>query len=160
VVVPYLHFCRITGRSQSTNLGISISGSHDDLLRVFAGHVEGGVLCRIDGVKWAGENLTEIAGVWLPEIMSLPDSLPWIESVDAKMVRAKEHLDTLHAEAGVFFESTKRNFILKSNGQEAWIVHYIEGSILGAFSANLWRRLMNETSSDCVTLCGGLFPTS
>ena len=61
--------------------------------------------------------------------MSLPDSLPWMESVDAKMVRAKEHLDTLHAEAGVFFESTKRNFILKSNGQEAWIVHYIEGSI-------------------------------
>ena len=39
-----------------------------------------------------------------------------MESVDAKMVRAKEHLDTLHAEAGVFFESTKRNFILKSNG--------------------------------------------
>jgi hypothetical protein len=29
----------------------------------------------------------------------------------------------------VFFESTKRNFILKSNGQEAWIVHHIEGSI-------------------------------
>ena len=61
--------------------------------------------------------------------MSLPDSLPWMESVDAKMVRAKEHLDTLHAEAGVFFESTKRNFILKSNEQEAWIVHYIEDSI-------------------------------
>ena len=52
-----------------------------------------------------------------------------MESVDAKMVRAKEHLDTLHAEADVFFESTKRNFILKSNGQEAWVVHYIEGSI-------------------------------
>jgi hypothetical protein len=53
-------------------------------------------------------------GVWLPEIMSVPDSLPWMESVDAKMARAKEHLDTLYAEAGVFFESTKRNFILKS----------------------------------------------
>jgi hypothetical protein len=80
-----------------------------------------GVLCRIDGIKWAGENLTKIAGVWLPEIMSLPDSLPWMESVDAKMVRAKEHLDTLHAEARVFFEITKRNFILKSNGREARI---------------------------------------
>jgi hypothetical protein len=54
----------------------------------------------------------------VPEIMPLPDSLPWMEGVDAKMVRAKEHLDTPHAEAGVFFESTKRNFILKSNGQE------------------------------------------
>jgi hypothetical protein len=44
-----------------------------------------------------------------------------MESVDAKMVRAKEHLDTLHAEAGMFFESTKRNFIPKTNGHEAWI---------------------------------------
>ena len=52
------------------------------------GHVEDQV---------AGENLTEIAGVWLPEIMSLPNSLPWMESVDAKMVRAKEHLDTLES---------------------------------------------------------------
>ena len=61
--------------------------------------------------------------------MSIPDSLPWMESVDAKMVRAKEHLDTLHAEAGMFFESAKRNFILKTNEHEAWIVHYIEDSI-------------------------------
>src|SRR5215831_14913607 len=61
--------------------------------------------------------------------MSLPDSLPWMESADAKMARAKEHLDTLYAEARVFFESTKRNFILKSNGHKAWIVHYIEDSI-------------------------------
>jgi hypothetical protein len=29
----------------------------------------------------------------------------------------------------LFFEITKRNFILKSNGREAWIVHYIEGAI-------------------------------
>lgn len=67
--------------------------------------------------------------VWLAEIMPVPDSLPWMESVDAKMARAKEHLDTLYAEAGAFFESTKRNFTLKSSGQEAWIVHYIEDSI-------------------------------
>ena len=81
------------------------------------------------GKGYGDRNLTGIAGLWLPTIMPLPDSLPWMESVDAKMVRAKEHLDTLHAEAGVFFESTKRNFILKSNGQKAWIVHYIEDSI-------------------------------
>lgn len=61
--------------------------------------------------------------------MPIPDSLPWMESVDAKMARAKEHLDTLYAEAGVFFKGTKRNFILKSNGEKAWIVHYIEGSM-------------------------------
>ncbi len=56
-------------------------------------------------------------------------SLPWMESADAKMARAKEHLDTLYAEAGVFFERTRRNFILKSNGHEAWIVHYVEDSV-------------------------------
>lgn len=51
-----------------------------------------------------------------------------MESVDAKLLRANEHLDTLYAEAGVFFKTTKRNFILKTNGQEAWIVHWIEDS--------------------------------
>jgi hypothetical protein len=65
-----------------------------------------------------------------------------MESVDAKMVRAKEHLDTLHAEAGVFFESTKRNFILKSNGQEAWIVHYIARCIAwNRFSFCAWLQV-------------------
>jgi hypothetical protein len=61
--------------------------------------------------------------------MSIPNSLPWIESTDAKMARAKEHLDALYAEASVFFETTKRHFILKSSEREAWIVHYIEDSI-------------------------------
>ena len=61
--------------------------------------------------------------------MPLPHSLPWMESVDAKMGRAKEHLDTLYAEAGVFFKSTKWNFILKSNEHEAWIVAYKDDSI-------------------------------
>ncbi len=61
--------------------------------------------------------------------MSLPDSLPWMESVDAKMTRAREHLDTLHTEARLFFKSTKRKFIMKSNGNEAWIVHYIEDGV-------------------------------
>ena len=60
--------------------------------------------------------------------MPLPDSLHWMESVDAKMARANEHRESLYAEAGVFFEATKRNFILKSNGQEAWLVHYVEDS--------------------------------
>jgi len=60
--------------------------------------------------------------------MPIPDSLPWMESVDAKLSRAKEHLDTLYAEAGVFFKTTKRNFVLKTNGREAWIVHWIEDS--------------------------------
>jgi hypothetical protein len=61
--------------------------------------------------------------------MPLPDSLPWMESVDAKMVRAKEHLDAFYAEAGVFFEGRKRNCIPKSDNKKAWIVHYIDDPI-------------------------------
>lgn len=52
-----------------------------------------------------------------------------MESADAKMARAKEHLDTLHAEAGAFFKSTKRKFDLMSNEHESWIVHHIEDAI-------------------------------
>jgi hypothetical protein len=75
-----------------------------------------------------------------------------MESVDAKMVRAKEHLDTLHAEAGVVFESTNRNFILKSNGQEAWIVHYIEGSIRRFASASSWASASSTSGRRSITL--------
>src|SRR5579871_3507198 len=60
--------------------------------------------------------LTDGSRLCLPESMPVPESLPWMESVDAKMDRAKEHLDTLNAEAGIFFESTKRHFILKTDG--------------------------------------------
>jgi hypothetical protein len=60
--------------------------------------------------------------------MPLPDSLPWMDSVDAKMARANEHREALYAESGVWFEGTKRNFILKTNGREAWLVHYVEDS--------------------------------
>jgi hypothetical protein len=48
-------------------------------------------------------------GVWLPEIMSLPD--PWMGERRREEVGAKEHLDPLHAEARVFFEITKRNLV-------------------------------------------------
>jgi hypothetical protein len=106
--------------------------------------------------------------------MPLPDSLPWMESADAKMARAKEHLDTLYAEAGVFFESTKRNFILKSNGQEAWVVHYIEDSIppirlgvlLGECVFNMRSALDNlvcgliRTKDSHATCKGTQFPIS
>jgi len=51
-----------------------------------------------------------------------------MESFDAKLARAKEHLDTLRAEAEVFFNATKRNFIPKTNGREAWIVYQVEDS--------------------------------
>ena len=53
-----------------------------------------------------------------------------MESADAKMVRANEHLDALHAEASMFFKTTKRHFILKSTEREAWIVHCTEDATL------------------------------
>ena len=83
--------------------------------------------------------------------MPLPNSLSWMESVDAKIARAKEHLDTLHSEAGAFFQATKKNFVLKTNGQEAWIVHWVDdpfppirlGVLLGECVFNLRSALDN-----------------
>jgi hypothetical protein len=74
-----------------------------------------------------------------------------MEGVDAKMVRAKEHLDTLYAEARIFFNSSKKNFILKSDGHKVWIVHYIEaatppmrfGVLLGECVFNIRSALDN-----------------
>jgi len=83
-----------------------------------------------------------------------------MESVDAKMVRAKEHLDTLHAEAGMFFASTKRNFILKSNGHEAWIVHYIEDSIPPIRLGVLLGECVSNVRSALDNLVCGLIRTA
>ena len=83
--------------------------------------------------------------------MPLPDSLPWMESVDAKIARAKEHLDTLHREADAFFETTKRNFVLKTEGRAAWIVYWVDdpfppirlGVLLGECVFNMRSALDN-----------------
>jgi hypothetical protein len=45
--------------------------------------------------------------------MPLPNSLPWMESVDAKLRRAHEHLDTLETTIADFVKNTKRTLILK-----------------------------------------------
>jgi hypothetical protein len=74
-----------------------------------------------------------------------------MEGVDAKIARAKEHLDALHAEAGVFFKTTKKNFVLKSNEREAWIVHWVDdpfppirlGVLLGECVFNMRSALDN-----------------
>lgn len=50
----------------------------DDPLRAFAGNVEDEAFVELtvsDGLGWRA--LDRISGVWLPEIMSLPDSLSW-----------------------------------------------------------------------------------
>jgi hypothetical protein len=74
-----------------------------------------------------------------------------VEGVDAKIARAQEHVDALHSEAGVFFQRTKKNFVLKSNEQEAWIVHWIDnpfppirlGVLLGECVFNMRSALDN-----------------
>lgn len=56
------------------------------------------------------------------------DSLPWMESAAAKLVRAKEHLDVLDAEIVAYIKATKRNFVFKVNQEqtEAWIVSWVD----------------------------------
>lgn len=58
--------------------------------------------------------------------MPLPGSLPWMESVDAKIARTKEHLRVFDAESLEFFKQSRPTFIRKTNGAEHWLVCYTE----------------------------------
>lgn len=53
-------------------------------------------------------------------------SLPWMESVDAKLARATEHFETYNNEAKRFVDSVERNFALKENPQTGarWLVFW------------------------------------
>ena len=62
----------------------------------------------------------------VPWVVPLPDSLPWMESVDAKIVRAQEHLSNLEVEAHQFLKSAVHKTLLKVDGPSAWIVYWIE----------------------------------
>jgi len=56
--------------------------------------------------------------------MPLPNSLPWMESVDAKMIRAYEHLQTLSREVDEYLETIRFQTYLKSSPQQPypWLV--------------------------------------
>lgn len=56
--------------------------------------------------------------------MPLPNSLPWMESVDAKMIRAHEHLETFARELDEYLSTIKLQMYLKSApGQpHPWLV--------------------------------------
>ena len=60
--------------------------------------------------------------------MSLVRSVPWLESVDAKLDRAHEHLNSINEGIEDFVRGTKHNFIPKTNPHtnEAWIVWWME----------------------------------
>src|SRR5215472_3528204 len=49
-----------------------------------------------------------------------------MESVDAKISRAGEHLETLTAEIYSFLQSAKRNTAVKVDGQHAWITWWLD----------------------------------
>lgn len=59
--------------------------------------------------------------------MSIVHSIPWCESVDAKLDRAKEHLDAVHNELDAF-NRRKPTFLPKTNPQtnEAYIVWWVD----------------------------------
>jgi hypothetical protein len=60
--------------------------------------------------------------------MSRPNSLPWMESTDAKIGRAREHLDVLDREIADFIRGTNRHFEIKvaEDRSAAWIVSWVE----------------------------------
>lgn len=52
--------------------------------------------------------------------MPLPNSLAWMESVDAKMIRAFEHLETLERETQEYLATIKPTMVLKTSPNEPW----------------------------------------
>jgi hypothetical protein len=83
--------------------------------------------------------------------MPLPDSLPWMESVDAKVRRAKTHLESFYVEAATYAEKARPTFIRKTNHDRTahWLVFYVEDPhppieisvIVGDFLHNLRSAL-------------------
>jgi hypothetical protein len=58
--------------------------------------------------------------------MSVARSVPWLESVDARLDRARDHLDTIQGEIRDFLSGTKNNFVLKTNQSAVWMVWWID----------------------------------
>jgi hypothetical protein len=52
--------------------------------------------------------------------MPMPNSLPWMESVDAKMIRAHEHLETLERETSEYLSTIKPTMVLKTAPKQPW----------------------------------------
>jgi len=83
--------------------------------------------------------------------MPLPDSLPWMESVDAKVRRARTHLDSFYVEATKYAEKARPQFIRKTNHDRTahCLVFYVEDPhppielsvIVGDFLHNLRSAL-------------------
>lgn len=60
--------------------------------------------------------------------MPIPNSLPWMESVDAKIARAQEHLEVLHREIHEFLRATNRKLVVNVDERQSktWIVYWVE----------------------------------
>lgn len=60
--------------------------------------------------------------------MPIPNSLPWMESADAKVKRAKLHLDTFSRDAAAWTLTARPTFIRKTNTEqtEHWLVFFVE----------------------------------
>jgi hypothetical protein len=63
--------------------------------------------------------------------MPRPNSLPWMESADAKMIRARENIEGIAREMNEWFASIKVNIILKTSPESPlpWLVVYAEDYI-------------------------------
>jgi hypothetical protein len=105
--------------------------------------------------------------------MPLPNSLPWMESVDAKMIRAHEHLEALEREIKDYLSTIKVEMVLKTAPIEPrpWLVMWANDYIppirlsvlLGDCVHNMRSALDNlvcglakTVKPDCT--CRGAFP--
>jgi hypothetical protein len=83
--------------------------------------------------------------------MTVPESLAWMEGVDAKIARARELLDEFSKEANSYNDRIERITIPITNESSSWLVHYVQNPIppvrlsvlMGDFLYNLRSALDN-----------------
>src|SRR5258705_10395795 len=107
--------------------------------------------------------------------MPRPNSLPWMESVDAKIRRANEHLFTFTEEVSKWLRDTKHNFVVKHDPKTGnqWLVCWANyeippiylSAILGDIGFNLRAALDHlacgpvRTPQPASSAAGRQFPT-
>ena len=82
-----------------------------------------------------------------------------MESVDAKLARAKEHLRAFDAESLEFFKLSRPTFIRKTNGAEHWLVCYTQDPFPPMRLSVLVGDVLHNLRSTLDSLVCGLIKT-
>jgi len=93
--------------------------------------------------------------------MPRPDSLPWMESADAKLASASTHLTAFRSGADKYLKDARPKFIRKTSLAETehWLVFYVEDSIPPIELSTIMGDILYNLRSALDSLICGLVHT-